>query len=161
MIRSFMEVDPIVFQSEKEKAHAHYVKEREIYCPYFGQKVVLNSEGFHHLQFSAGRERPKQEQLTKFRLLSSALQVIRKSGTLQEYRVLLEPVGKKKQDGSTPMKEVQYCAFIAIVGEKQKKIRVIVRKIGNGNIAFHSVMYHSKRKNGKQRLYTTGIENGD
>ena len=153
-----MEVDPKAFQTEKEKAHTHYLKEREIYCPYFGQKVVLNAEGFHHLQFSAGRERPKQEQLTKFRLLPLALQIIRKSGTLQEYRVLLESVGKKKQDGFTPMKEVQYWAFIAIVGEKQKKIRVIVRKIGNGNIVFHSVMYHSKRKDGKQQLYTYGIE---
>lgn len=153
-----MEVDPTQFLNEKEKAHTLYTKEREIYCPYFKQKVVLNSEGFHHLQFSAGRERSKQEQLTKFRLLPLALQVIRNSGTLQEYRTLHEPIGKKKQDGSTPLKEVQYWAFIAIVGETQKKIRAIVRKVGDGNLTFRSVMYHSKRKNGKQKLYSSGIE---
>jgi hypothetical protein len=96
--------------------------------------------------------------MTKFRLLSLALQVIRKSGTLQEYRMLLEKVGKPKHGLSTPMKEVRYWAFISITGQNQKKIRTIVRKVGTGNVTFHSVMNHSKRRDGKQKLYTTEIE---
>ena len=57
-----------------------------IHCPYFGTDVVLNAEGLHHLRYSAERERTKPEQMLKFRLLQLALEVSRKSGTVQEYR---------------------------------------------------------------------------
>jgi hypothetical protein len=53
-------------------------------------------ELFHHLQFSARRERDKREQLLKFNLLPLALEIIRKSGTIQEYRKLLTPIGKPR-----------------------------------------------------------------
>jgi len=47
---------------------------------------MLNAEGLHHLRYSAERERRKPEQMLKFRLLPLALDVIRKSRTVQEYR---------------------------------------------------------------------------
>jgi len=147
------------FRAVKEKAQAAYSTQREIYNPYFKTTVILNSDGFHHLQFSARRERNKSEQLLKLRLLPLALEIIKKSGTVQEYRKLLTPIGKKSpRDGSVPMKEVEYWGLVAIVGEKRIKIRTVLRRVGTGNITFWSAMLFSKRKNGNQRLFTEGME---
>lgn len=157
-----MEVDPGYFHKMKSKALAAYKAQPAIYCPYFGMKVVLNADGFHHLQFSARRERDKKEQLVKLRLLPRALDIIRKSGTVQEYRRTLAPVGKRsKRDGAVPLKEVEYWGFVAIVGEKPMRIRVIARRIGTGNIIFWSVMFHSKVKDGRQRLHDGNIEDDE
>ena len=154
-----MEPDAEQFKIAKEKAHAVYTAERELWCPYFQTRVTLNSDGFHHLQFSARRERNKREQLFKFRLLPLALQIIRKSGTVQEYRRLLTPVGKPSgRDGSVPMKTVEYWGLVAIVGQKQIKVRAVLRRVGTGNITFWSVMPYSKIRDGMQRLYAEGIE---
>jgi len=148
------------FKNRKEKAREIYDSQRDIYCPYFQIPISLTSDGFHHLQFSARRERDKREQLLKFSLLPLALKVIKKSGTIQEYRKTMGPVGKKsKRDGSILMKEIQYWGLIAIVGEKKIKIRVVLRQIGDGNIIFWSVMPYSKlKRNQNQKLYTRDIE---
>ena len=93
-----MEIDLIQFEQEKAKAKTTYDAQADIYCPYFATKIVLNSDGFHHLQFSSRRERTKQEQLLKFRLMPLAFQIIRKSGTLQEYRKLLTSTGIEDEE---------------------------------------------------------------
>jgi len=131
-----------------------------VYNPYFKSQVIFNSDGFHHLQFSARRERNKKEQLLKFSLLPLAFVIIKNSGTLQEYRKGLTAVGKKSKDGLTPMKETEYWGFVAIVGENKIKIRVVAKRVGDGNIIFWSVMPFSKLKGG-QKLYTNGIIEGD
>src|SRR3989338_2678151 len=93
------------FKQIKENARLAYSAQKGIYNPYFKTGIVLNSDGFHHLQFSARRERNKSEQLLKLRLLPLALEIIKKSGTIQEYRKLLTPIGKKSpRDGAVPMK---------------------------------------------------------
>jgi hypothetical protein len=154
-----MDVEPTYFKERKNNAKAIFEAEREIYCPYFKTNVVLNSDGFHHLQFSARRERGKKSQLLKFNLLPLALDIIRKSGTIQEYRKLLTPIGKPSaRDGSTPMKEVEYWGLVAIVREKNVKVRVVLRRVGTGNVTFWSVMPDVKFKNGKQKLASDGIE---
>lgn len=149
-------MDVNYFNQNKEKAKLIYNNQKNIYCPYFKDKIILNSDGFHHLQFSARRERSKEEQLLKFNLLPLAIHIIKNSGTLQEYRKNLIEVGKKGKDGLTLAKQVEYWGFIAIMGERQIKIETILRRIGDGNIIFWSVMPYSKLKN--QKLYTEGIE---
>ena len=147
------------FKEVKEKARTAYSVQKEIYNPYFKTGIVLNSDGFHHLQFSARRERNKNEQLLKLRLLPLALEIIKKSGTIQEYRKLLTPIGKKSpRDGAVPMKEVEYWGLVAIIGEKGTKVRTVLRRVGTGNITFWSTMLFSKRKNGNQKLFSEGLE---
>jgi len=145
------------FNDKKEKVRELYDKQKDIYNPYLESQIIFNSDGFHHLQFSTRRERNKKEQILKFNLLPLAIKVIKKSGTLQEYRKGLIAVGKKAKDGFTKMKEVQYWGFSAIIGNPQIKIRVILRRIGNGNIIFWSVLPDSNLKKG-QKLHTQGIE---
>lgn len=157
-----MDVDRVQFEERKERARALYTTHSSIFCPYFGAQVVLNSDGFHHLQFSARRERPKREQLLKLRLLPLALKVIQATGTLQEHRKTLAPVGKRSaRDGSIPMKQVEHWAFVAIVGENPIRIRVITRRVGDGNIIFWSVMPDVKIKDGEQKLYSKNIDDED
>lgn len=154
-----MEIDPIYFDERKQRARSIYLARREIYSPYFKTKVVLNSDGFFHLQFSSRKPRDKREQLFKFGLLPLGLEVIEKSGTIQEYRKVLAPIGKKTiKDGAIPMKEVEYWGLVAIIGKKKIQVKTILRRVGDGNITFWSVMLSSKMKNGKQKIFSEGIE---
>ena len=148
------------FNKRKEKAKEIYDSQKNIYNPYLKSDVILNSDGFHHLQFSARRERNKKEQLLKFNLLPLAFSVVKKSGTLQEYRKNLMPIGEKSEkDGLRQAKTVEWWGFIAIIGDSQIKIKVILRKIGNGNIIFWSVMpYSNLKRSGGQKLFTNNIE---
>lgn len=152
-----MEIDLAYFNERKEKAWAIYSAQRSVYNPYFKSQVVFNSDGFHHLQFSARRERDKKEQLLKFSLLPLAIAIIKDSGTLQEYRKGFVAIEKKSKDGFAPVKSAEYWGFIAIVGKNRIKIKVVLRRVGDGNIIFWSVMPFSKLKNG-QKLYTSDIE---
>jgi len=152
------EIDAVYFNERKEKARTIYLAQKNIYNPYLRSQVVFNSDGFHHLQFSARRERNKKEQLLKFSLLPLAIEIIKKSGTLQEYRTGLTTIGKAGKDGLTTAKATEYWGFIGIVGDSKRiKIRTILRRIGDGNIIFWSAMPFSKLRGG-QRLYTDGIE---
>jgi len=74
------------FSQRKEKAKTIYNRQKSVSNPYLKSQVILNSDGFHHLQFSARRERDKKEQLLKFSLLPLAIQIIKNAGTLQEFR---------------------------------------------------------------------------
>ncbi len=148
------------FSEKKKKALGIFNTQRDINNPYLKTQIIFNSDGFHHLQFSARHERNKKEQLLKFSLLPLAIHIIKNSGTLQEYRKTMGPIGKKsKRDGSIMMKQIEYWGFIAIVGENRIKIRTVLRRIGDGNIIFWSVMPYSKlRREEQQKLYTGGIE---
>ena len=149
------------FLEKKIKAEEFFSSQKTIHNPYLQTEVIFNSDGFHHLRFSARRERNKKEQILKFNLLPMAPKVIKKAGTLQEYRKTLIAVGRKsKRDGLTRMKEVEYWGFIAIVGKNEPiKIKVILRRVGAGNVIFWSVMPEIKLKRGKTyKLYSRGIE---
>ncbi len=152
-----MEIDIAYFNERKEKTRAIYSAQKNVFNPYLKSEVVFNSDGFHHLQFSARRERDKKEQLLKFSLLPLAIAVIKNSGTLQEYRKGFTTIGKKAKDGFTSAKMTEYWGFVAIVGENHIKIRVILRRVGDGNITFWSVMPDVKLKGG-QKLHADGIE---
>lgn len=149
------------FEEKRERARAIFSAQKAIFCPYFQTDVILSSDGFHHLQFSARRERNKNEQLLKFTLLPLGLKIIKQTATLQEYRKLLCAVGKSSaRDGSRKMKMVEWWGFIAIYIPQDIKVRVVLRRVGDGNITFWSVMPYSKIKSGTrtQSFFSIGIE---
>jgi hypothetical protein len=155
-----MEIDLQYFEERKTRAERLYASHRTIHNPYLDCEVVLNSDGFHHLQFSSRTERSKKEQLLKFRLLPLALETIRRAGTLQEYRKILQPIGRASAHSGTVMKQVEYWGFVAILGKQEApvKLRTVLRRVGDGNVIFWSVMPDTKFKESKQRLSTAGIE---
>jgi hypothetical protein len=148
------------YRGLRDRARELFERNPRIHCPYFDTEVVLNAEGLHHLRYSAERERTKPEQMLKFGLLPLALDVVRKSGTVQEYRRIWQPIGKASaRDGARPMKEVEYWGLVAIIGPRPDKIRVILRRVGNGNVTFWSVMRGSKvLPEGGQRLAPDNLE---
>jgi len=124
----------------KDRAKKIFEENPLVFCPYFGDRITLNSEGFHHLQFSNRHERTKDEQNLKFSLLPLAIAIIKKSGTVQEYRTKIDKIGKKGKDGFTKTKNFEYWGMEAIVGENKIKVRTILRRVGDGKIIFWSVM---------------------
>jgi hypothetical protein len=140
------------FQQKKEKAAQIYNARQIIYNPFFKQNVVLNSDGFHHLRYAMRRERNKEEQVLKFTLMPLGLHILKTATTLQEYRK-----GRYFIEGE--IKTIEWWGFIAIFVKQEIKIRVVTRKVGDGNIHFWSVMPYSHLKRGKsQKLFTEGIE---
>jgi hypothetical protein len=152
-------MEDIYCQEKREKAEKIYDAHRTIRSPFFDEDIVLNSDGFHHLRYSARRERSKEEQVLKFTLLPLGLQILKTATTLQEYRKLLSPVGNKsRRDGAVAMKLVEWWGFVAIFVKQEIKVRVIVRKVGDGNLHFWSIMPYSKLKAGRQKMFTEGME---
>ena len=141
-----------------EKVKGLYSKNPEIWCPYFSAKITLNSDGFNHLLYKPNRLfRNVSEQILKLSLVEKALEIIHKSGTLQEYRNIIEKTGTPAKDGFCKTSRVQYWAFHAIIGkEKMIKIVVVLRQVGDGKITFWSVLPHKKFNN--QKLFTDGID---
>jgi hypothetical protein len=141
-----------------EKVQGIFSVKKEIWCPYFKTHVHLNADGMHHLMYRQDRiPRNINERLLKLALVPKALQIISNSGTLQEIRVRVERSGPPAKDGFYKTKEVKYWGFHAIVGSSNMiKIVVVVKKVGEGNFVFWSVLPHRKFNN--QKLYDEGIE---
>lgn len=70
-------------------------------------------------------------------------------------------MGKKsKKDGLSPMKMVQWWGFISLYPDQGIMARTILRKVGDGNITFWSVMRYKKIGNNgnSQKAFFEGIE---
>jgi len=135
-----------------------YSLQSQIWSPYFNDHIFLTSDGLNHLQYKNNRTpRNTREQLLKLLLLPRALEVIKKAGTLQEYRRSLEKIGNPQRDGFYKTKQIEYWGFHSIFGENNlRKIVVILKRVGDGKVIFWSVMPHRKFNNPK--LYDDGIE---
>src|SRR3989344_2529479 len=89
-----------------------------------------------------GSERPKFAQLNRYRLFPLAPILIGKAGTIQQHRKTFGPIGRKRKDGFRITKIIEDWCIIAVIPyhEKDLTIKVILRKIGDGNINFLSVL---------------------
>ena len=148
------------YKKRFQEAQTYYKEITNVFCPYFEKNITFNADGFHHLRYSSsGSERSKLAQLRKFALITSACELIKKSGTLQQYRKQWGVVGRRKQaDGSRDMKEMEYFAFEGILFDQNPIIRVkaVVRKVGNGDLHFWSVM--SDTNLSRKSSYTLATE---
>jgi hypothetical protein len=133
------------YQSKKEAAHRSYSAQPLIHSPFFNEDIVLSPEGFQHLSLSAHGGRTKEEQIRRFILLPLGLHVLKTSTTLQAYRKRLAAVGTPGSSrGLKGTKIVQWWAFVALFLKQDIKVRVVVRKVGGGELHFWSVMLSKK-----------------
>jgi len=150
-------------KQELPKAKVYYDGINTVHCPYFQKDVTFNSDGFHHLRYnSIGSERDKKAQLYKFALLKDVVAIIEASGTVQQYRKQLGAVGRKKgKSGLRDTNMMTYWAFEAIVGKNEpefRRVKVIVRQIGNGEPHFWSVMSDTNlRRKSNYKLATDDV----
>jgi hypothetical protein len=139
----------------KATSEATYNAIGHIVSPALGNvKVHFTADGFHHLLNTKNRyPRPQDEWVTKLKYLPHAIELLTIATTYQEYDTRQENVRikvKKKRVMATSV--VQYWGIIGIVW--QKKVRVVIRKAGNGQYQFCSVMpcwsikHHSGHKVG-------------
>jgi len=126
------------------KREEEYKKFKPVYCPCLKSYVSFNSDGFHHLKYEpSGRARTHKEQIYKLNLLPLVVPVIRNAKKVDEYRT--EEVRTSRKKNNPKIKKVEYWSLVEIVGRKcPVKIKVILWRIGNGNINFRSVMKLTK-----------------
>lgn len=144
-------MDPEYFKQEKARAKALYQRQKVVYSPYFKKNISLSAKGFHHLEFTGNKKRSENEQLFKFRFLELGIEIIKTSSTIQEYR---------KDIQSHTGKYIEYWGMVAITGENNFKIRVVLRRIGRGRITFWSVMPYSRIHKDRQKIYDEELEEG-
>ena len=103
----------------------------KIYCPALKEDVFFTSKGFHHLIYPSGKMRPIKEQMYKLGLLPLAIPVIKSAKKIYQYeKSFIKDLGK----------EVEFWTLREIVGKQKTLTRVILRKMGTGNIIFFSIM---------------------
>lgn len=125
----------------KSKAKEFFKKHKSVRCPAFPkEKVYFNSKGMSHLFYKgAGKvfSRPVPESNVRINLLSRALRVITKMSLFQEESIFIDKRGR----------ECRYFSFEAVVDNR--RVKVIIRQVGNGQKHFWSVIPAWRRVRGQ------------
>lgn len=122
-----------------ENTREIYDKIHTVYCPCLGAAVSFNAQGFHHFKYHGGGEaRTIENVIYKLKLFPLVIPVIKNATFISDYKKDIEP---KNRNNKTPQKEVEYWAIMCEVGKNRNiKIKVILKRTGNGKILFWSVM---------------------
>ena len=104
-----------------------------------GQLVYFTAEGLNHLFYKHKSERPKQDQFMRLKVIDLVKKIIGMTTTIQEKdeKIQLFKVKMKKKSQEVS-KIVKFWGFTAII--ENKKITVVLRKVGEGKIHFWSVV---------------------
>jgi hypothetical protein len=109
-----------------------------VFCGAINDYVFFNAMGFNHLRFRTDNTpRNPKEAMYKLGLLPLVRTVIHNAGVVKKYERRMAPVGGSRKK---TFKEIEYWAIEEIVGKQNTRVRVIIRRIGNGRIHFWSVM---------------------
>ena len=113
----------------KNQIQAIFQQTKQITCPAFGgEMVIFNAKGINHLLYKGNRsERDLSRIQTNIRLLPRAIRV------LQLMPFFQEESGYEKEGV-----KFRYWAFEAVVDDR--RVKVVVRQIGNGRKHFWSVI---------------------
>lgn len=124
----------------REDAHALYESTKPVVSPALNERVVFTAEGFNHIIFrTARRERERASQAMRFKLLPKAIRLISHANTFQEYEETIKEFEvKTRKHRERRSKPVRYWGIIAIF--EGRKIKVVLRRIGNGQLHFWSVV---------------------
>ena len=130
------------YQELIEQRRTPYKTIGSCYCPILKTDIILNSKGFHHLLYDGfGRARPRKARMFKVGLFPLVVPVLKSATSIHEY----QPPKFSKQLN----KYVEYWKLQAIVGKQNTTTFVILRRIGTGNITFHSVWKKRDKKHQK------------
>jgi len=146
-------------ETTKEIARKFYFSVKFVRCPALENQVInFTSEGLNHLFYKNTRPRSDHDQFMRLKVLDLAKKMLEITTTIQEKEEIIQDfdvkINKKKKKVS---KSVRYYGFIAIL--ENKKIKVIVRKIGDGQLHYWSVIpFWKTTKHGDIKFadYATG-----
>lgn len=128
----------------KAQTKALFDTTKSVHCPYFDGEIKFTSDGFHHFQYNtSGSERTKKNQIRRFKSFRFAPYILKRAGTVQQHRRYFGVIGRPKGDGFRATKIIEDWCFTALLKsapDKDIDIKVVVRKIGDGELHFFSVM---------------------
>ena len=109
-----------------------------VWCKCLHRGNNFNAQGFHHLLYDGlGHERSQSEQRYKL-LLIPLIPSVLATAPDATYKKVKERINRKKD---SPVKEIEYWSLTALVGrDRDVKVKVILKRVGNGQIIFWSVM---------------------
>lgn len=112
-------------------------------CSCLNQQVHFNADGFNHLIFTGlGKPRPLKEIRFKTRLIPLIVPVLCNADNASYEKRMVK---KDRKKGSS-LVIAEFWGMEANVGKSSIPVRVIVRRVGDGNVFFRSVML-GKTKN--------------
>jgi len=155
-----MQIDDEKFKKLKESTRELYYSTESVYCPFFGEQVFFTSDGYQHLFHKGQRNerlRTKEDQYVRMKLFKLVPKLLRESKIVQEHQVkkTFVPVVHNHRDEQV-LRDVNYWGFLGIIDGR--RIKVVVRKIGNGKLCYRSVV--PKWKYGNQILnYVRDLDN--
>lgn len=128
------------YERQKATAQDIYAGAKPVLSPALGERVSFTAEGFNHIVFKGSRsERERSSQFMRFKLLPRAIRLIGHANTFQEFEEKSrEYEVKVREKRRLKTKLVSYWGIIAIF--EKRKIKVILRKIGNGKLHFWSIV---------------------
>lgn len=128
------------YEKIKTGAQEFYALTKPVRSPALDEEVRFPAEGFNHIIFKSGRrERERESQIMRFKLLPRAVRLIAHANTFQEFEETAKNVEvKTHKRREMRSKAVLYWGIIAIF--EGRKIKVILRKVGNGQLHFWSIV---------------------
>ncbi|OGK10164.1 hypothetical protein A2767_04130 [Candidatus Roizmanbacteria bacterium RIFCSPHIGHO2_01_FULL_35_10] len=126
------------FYKLKVKSKKFYKSIVSVYCLILNDTVYFTSEGFNHLLYKDfNHPRNINEQYMKLMCLPYVVDVIKNCALISETRKIKRRVKNKLKDA------IHYELVHKVA--KNKRIRVIIEKIGTGKHKFRSIMPHDKK----------------
>lgn len=128
------------YEKVRDDTRSLYNDAKPVYSPALNENIYFTSEGFNHLIFKAPRkERDRSSQMMRFKLVPRAIRLIEHANTFQEFEeTIREFEVKTRKKRVKKSKSVRYWGIIAIF--EGRKIKIILRKIGEGQMHFWSVI---------------------
>ena len=128
------------YDALRDDAQTLFAATKPVLSPALGERVAFTADGFNHIMFKGPRrEREQASQVMRFKLLPRAIRLIGHANTFQEFEESLNEFEVKvKKRREKRAKPVRYWGIIAIF--EGRKIKVILRKIGNGQLHFWSIV---------------------
>lgn len=139
------------YKSLLANSKLYYAAIGSVHCTALKADVHFTAEGFHHLRYDGSlKERKKPERRNKLSSIPVAVETIKLSATIQEYRCILEPVGLKDSKGYRAVTKVHYFGFWAVLeyNKRTTRVKAIVRQVDGGQYHFWSVMPYWTEING-------------
>lgn len=131
------------YETAKENAHKLYLSLGSVQCPAIGE-VHFNSDGFMHMIFQDDERREKRDwknQMKRFELFPHVPHVLKSITHCQEYFEIMKSVEiKMNKQRMQAVKIVRYWGFVAIIKNYKRRIKIVVRQIGDGHIHFWSII---------------------
>lgn len=115
-------------ETYKNQIQKIFLKNKRVHCPAFSEEIIFNAKGINHLIYKSNRSRREKARIiTNIKLLPRAIYLLHRATFWQEEN-------SYRRDNTV----YGFWAFEAVVDDR--RIKVIVRQVGNGKKHFWSVI---------------------